>query len=119
LEEIETEEAPVQERRRPLASGALDERRPVDDVAGERGQPRLRRLVAADSRAQQEQTRCRVGRERRRHGRYDVVLVREAFPIVVRWLVLHVALFTRQHVVVSAPKMLLGSSVGFSYGRFS
>jgi len=47
------------------------------------------------------------------------VLVREAFPIEVRWLVLHVTLFTRQHVVVSAPKMLLGSSVGFSYGRFS
>jgi hypothetical protein len=42
------------------------------------------------------------------------VLVREAFPIVVRWLVLHVALLARQHVVVSAPKMLLGSSVGFS-----
>jgi hypothetical protein len=114
LEEIEAEEVPVQERRRPLVRCALDERRPVDDVAGEHGQPRLRRVVAADSRTQQEQTRCRVGRGRRRHGRYDVVLVREPFPIVVRWLVLHVALLARQHVVVSAPKMLLGSSVGFS-----
>jgi hypothetical protein len=31
-----------------------------------------------------------------------------------RWAALHVPLVTRQHVVVSAPKMLLGSSVGFS-----
>jgi hypothetical protein len=45
---------------------------------------------------------------------YDVVLARDDFPIVVRWLVEQVALLTRQQVVVSAPKMLLGASVGFS-----
>jgi hypothetical protein len=38
--------------------------------------------------------------------------------MLVRCAVLHVPLVARQHVVVSAPKMLLGSSVGFSYGRF-
>ena len=119
LEKIEAEEVPVQERRRPLLGCALDERCPVDGLAGEHDQPWLRRLVATDLRAQQEQARCRVERGRRRHDVYDVELVREAFPIVVRWLVLHVALVVRQHVVVSAPKMLLGSSVGFSYGRFS
>jgi hypothetical protein len=42
------------------------------------------------------------------------VLARVDFPIVIFWLAEHVALLTRQHVVVSAPKMLLGSSVGFS-----
>jgi hypothetical protein len=42
------------------------------------------------------------------------VLARCDFPIVIFWLAEHVALLARQHVVVSAPKMLLGSSVGFS-----
>jgi len=42
------------------------------------------------------------------------VLVRWPLPKLVRWAMLHVPLVARQHVVVSAPKMLLGSSVGFS-----
>jgi hypothetical protein len=37
----------------------------------------------------------------------------------VRWAALQVPVVARQQVVVSAPKMLLGSRVGFSYGRFS
>jgi len=43
-----------------------------------------------------------------------VVLVRWPLPMLVRCAVLHVPVVARQHVVVSAPKMLLGSSVGFS-----
>jgi len=34
--------------------------------------------------------------------------------MLVRCATLHVMLVARQHVVVSAPKMLLGSNVGFS-----
>jgi hypothetical protein len=45
---------------------------------------------------------------------YDVVLVRLPLPMLVRCALLHVPVVARQHVVVSAPKMLLGSSVGFS-----
>jgi hypothetical protein len=45
---------------------------------------------------------------------YEVVLARIALPMLVRWATLRVGFVTRQHVVVSAPKMLLGSSVGFS-----
>jgi len=50
----------------------------------------------------------------RGHGSYEVVLVRWPLPMLVRCALLHVPVVARQHVVVSAPKMLLGSSVGFS-----
>ena len=71
---------PVQERRRPLRSGALDEatpsrrrrRRARPATAPATRRRRLARPAGADA--------CRVGRGRRRHGRYDVVLVREALP---------------------------------------
>jgi hypothetical protein len=43
-----------------------------------------------------------------------VALVRLDFPRVCFWDVAHVPVVARQHVVVSAPKMLLGWRVGFS-----
>ncbi|MGH7305060.1 MAG: hypothetical protein ACRELZ_17390, partial [Candidatus Rokuibacteriota bacterium] len=86
---------------------------PVDGISSAGDQLTLGERVEACARGQQEQSDVRA-RSRPRACVYDVVLARDDFPIVVLWLAEHVALLARQHVVVSAPKMLLGSSVGFS-----
>jgi hypothetical protein len=104
----------VEKRRRALARRELDEARPVDRTGREHGQLGVGRGLRAGTRTQQEQSRLGGERGARGHGRYDVVLVRLPLPMPARWAALHVPLVTRQHVVVSAPKMLLGSSVGFS-----
>jgi hypothetical protein len=104
----------VQERRHALAGRELDEGRPVDGRGRERRQLGIRGGVWTAPRAEQEQSRVRAQRGAHGHGGYDVVLVRFPLPMLVRCAVLHVPLVARQHVVVSAPKILLGSSVGFS-----
>jgi hypothetical protein len=92
----------MEQRGGPLVGRELDEGGPVDGASGQLAELALGPRVEARPRSQQEQ-----------RG-YDVALVRCDFPIVVRWLFEQVAPVARQHVVVSAPKMLLGSSVGFS-----
>jgi hypothetical protein len=105
----------VEERCGPLARREVHESGPVDGVPSARDQLILGRRVEARSRGQEEQSHFRAGpRADARRGVYDVALARCDFPIVIRWLAEHVPLVARQQVVVSAPKMLLGSSVGFS-----
>jgi hypothetical protein len=118
VKQIETAQIPVDERDHAFAAGAVDDEGPVQGPAGDLGEATVRGLVGSRARPKQERTADRVGRGRRRRV-YEVELVRDPFPIEVRWAVLQVPFVARQHVVVSAPKMLLGSRVGFSYGRFS
>jgi hypothetical protein len=112
LEEVEPSEVRVQERRRPLADGDRDEVGPGDGAAGQRDQLAPIRGVEPRARGQQEQRDLRAAAGE--GDVYDVALARCDFPIVIFWLDEHVPVVARQHVVVSAPKMLLGSSVGFS-----
>jgi hypothetical protein len=87
---------------------------PVDRTACERDQITCGRLVEVSAGRQQKQPRRRVGPGPVGRELYDVELARVDFPIEFRWAIEQVALVARQQVVVSAPKMLLGSSVGFS-----
>jgi hypothetical protein len=111
---VEAKEVSVEERADTLAHREGGEARPVDGTAGECDELTSGPLVELHASCQQEQPRLRAGPGARVGDVYDVVLVRDDFPIVVRWLFEQVGLVTRQQVVVSAPKMLLGSSVGFS-----
>jgi len=96
-----------------LAMGAVDEEAPVDGTDGILGEPSIGARVGSRPCTQQEHAGLPVGRRGRRRV-YDVELVRDPFPIETRWAALQVPFVARQQVVVSAPKMLLGSSVGFS-----
>ncbi|MGH7303174.1 MAG: hypothetical protein ACRELZ_07790 [Candidatus Rokuibacteriota bacterium] len=106
-------EVGVEQRGDSLARREVDEDGPVHGISSAGDELTLGRRVESGARGQQQQSDFRA-RSRRRARVYDVVLARVDFPIVIRWLAEHVALLTRQHVVVSAPKMLLGSSIGFS-----
>jgi hypothetical protein len=105
----------VKKRSRALANRELDEGRPVEDPRHERRKLDISGGVGTTARAQQQQSRFGTQVAARGHGpSYDVVLVRCPLPMLVRCAVLQFAFVSRQHVVVSAPKMLLGASVGFS-----
>ena len=118
VKQIETAQIPVDERDHAFAACAVDDEGPVQGPGGDLGEATVRGLGGSRARPKQERAAHRIGRGRRRRV-YEVELVRDPFPIEVRWAVLQVPFVARQHVVVSAPKMLLGSRVGFSYGRFS
>jgi hypothetical protein len=114
LEEIEPAEVKVKERGYPLAHREPDEDPPVKGSGRERGQLALPGLIEVRARPQKDQARLGAGHGTRAHDAYDVVLVRCPLPKLFRAVVLQAPVVARQQVVVSAPKMLLGSSVGFS-----
>jgi hypothetical protein len=114
IEQIEAMQVGTQKRRRAFADSELDESGPVDDAGHEGRELDIPRGFNVAARAQEQQSRVRMELGAREHAGYDVVLVRLPLPILVRCALLHVPLVARQHVVVSAPKILLGSSVGFS-----
>jgi hypothetical protein len=104
----------VQEWGDALACCEIDESWPIHRLRDAAGELVLGRGIETRARGQQKQSRLPIPTALPGHGPYDVVLARCDLPIVIFWLAEHVPLFTRQHVVVSAPNMLLGSSVGFS-----